>query len=101
MHQEKSKVIDSKIKKGVFSGPQIRELFNNLNFEASLNFAEKAAWNSFKSINENFLGNKRSPNYEEIVGTFLDKYRAIGCDMSLKIQFLHSHLKSFLKILLL
>ena len=35
--------------------PQIRELFNDLNFEASLNCAEEAAWNSFKSINENFL----------------------------------------------
>ena len=37
------KVCDAKIKEGVFIGPQIRELFNDLNFEASLNCAEKVA----------------------------------------------------------
>ena len=69
-----------------FVGPQIRELSNDLNFDASLNCAYKVAWSSIKTINENFLANKRSTDYEEIVGTLLDKY-----NVSLKIHFLHSH----------
>ncbi|KAI6650048.1 hypothetical protein LOD99_6263 [Oopsacas minuta] len=39
------KVSDAKIKVGIFIGPQIRELFKDLNFEGCLNSVEKAAWN--------------------------------------------------------
>ncbi|KAI6661434.1 hypothetical protein LOD99_13306 [Oopsacas minuta] len=51
------KVRDAKIKEGIFIGPQIRELFKDLNFEACLNSVLKTAWNSFKSLNENFFRN--------------------------------------------
>ncbi|KAI6648258.1 hypothetical protein LOD99_12067 [Oopsacas minuta] len=63
------KVNDAKIKEEVFIGPQIRELFKDLSFEACLNSVEKAAWSSFKSLDENFLGTKKSPIYEETVVT--------------------------------
>ena len=90
-----SKVSEAKIKEGVFIGPQIRELFNDPNFKASLNSVEQAAWSAFKYINANFLVNQRSPNYEEIVNELLDTYRAMGCNMSFKLHFLHSHLIFF------
>ncbi|KAI6660741.1 hypothetical protein LOD99_10248 [Oopsacas minuta] len=92
------KVSDAKIKEGIFIGPQIRELFKDLNFEACLNSVEKAAWNSFISLNENFLGTKKSPIYEEIVVTLLDAFRTMGCNMSLKYTFFTHICNSFRKI---
>ena len=43
----------------------------------------------------NFLGNQKSDNYVEIVDNLLDRYKELGCNMSLKIHFLHSHLDFF------
>jgi len=41
------------------------------------------------------LGNYRAPNSEELVKELLQSYQSLGCNMSLKIHFLHSHYKSF------
>jgi hypothetical protein len=41
------------------------------------------------------LGNIRSPKYIDIVEELLDAYKALGCNTSLKIHFLHSHLDFF------
>ncbi|KAI6651195.1 hypothetical protein LOD99_14547 [Oopsacas minuta] len=51
-----------------------------------------SAWNSFKWVCENFLGNKKSSNYREGVETLLNAYEKMGCRMSLKLHLLHSHL---------
>jgi hypothetical protein len=56
---------------------------------------EFEAWAAFKSVVENFLGNKKDPNYNTIVENMLQKYQKLGCNMSLKIHFLHSHLDYF------
>ena len=88
-------ISDAKIKEGVFIGPQIRELIKDPFFEETLNTLEKAAWNAFKSVTQNFLGNHRSPDYEETIETLLYTYNAMGCNMSLKLHFLHSHLYFF------
>ena len=50
---------------------------------------------SFKSIAENFLGNHESHDYEELVNGLLDNYQRLGCLMSVKLHFLHSHLDYF------
>ena len=42
-----------------------------------------------------FLGNGRAQNYEELVNNPLQSYQNLGCNMSLKIHFLHSHLDLF------
>ena len=42
-----------------------------------------------------FLGNKRDGNYVEHVNNLLDKYRCLGCNMSLKMHFLPSYLDVF------
>jgi hypothetical protein len=41
------------------------------------------------------LGNNKADNYQEIVERLLQSYEAMGCNMSLKIHFLHSHLDFF------
>jgi hypothetical protein len=41
------------------------------------------------------LGNRRAQNYEELVNNLLQSYQKLGCNTSLKIHFLHSHLDFF------
>ena len=90
-------VSDSKIKEGIFVGPQIRALIRDGNFEDLLSQNEKSTWKSFKSVVKKFffLGNRKAPTYREIVGELLQSYQDMGCNMSLKIHFLDSHLNFF------
>lgn len=56
---------------------------------------EKKAWGWFVEICSNFLGNNRSDNYKDIVKQLLDAYNKLGCNMSIKMHYLHSHLDFF------
>ena len=86
----------AKIKEGVFVGPQIRELQKDSHFEECLSPKEKKnAWVSFKNVTQNFLGRKRATNYEGLVQEMINAYRDLGCNMSLKVHFLDSHLNYF------
>jgi hypothetical protein len=80
---------------GIFIGPQIRDLIKDEYFDRLLQGDEKSAWDSFKSVVNGYLGNRRAQNYEELVNNFLQSYQKIGCNMSLKINFLYSHLDFF------
>ena len=84
-----------KIKAGVFDGPQIRALVRNGEFVSKMNDLEKAAWLSFVSVIQNFLGNKKADDYKELVSRLLLAYRDFGCNMSVKLHFLNSHLDKF------
>lgn len=64
-------------------------------FINKLNSVEKRAWKSFVALCDNFLGNYRSDDYVAVVNEFLDSYGEMGCNMSIKIHFLHSHLDFF------
>lgn len=86
---------DAKIKEGIFVGPQIRHLLKDLTFEAKLNTTEKKAWIAFREVCAKFLGNEKSRDYRKIVQELLTSYKTLGCNMSLKIHFLHSHLDFF------
>ena len=88
-------ISDAKIKEGVFIGPEIRDLIHDVNFDLTLNALERDAWVAFKDVVAGFLGNHKSNNYKEIVDTLLGSYKAMGCNMSLKIHFLHCHLDFF------
>ena len=57
---------------------------------------EKNAWISFKDV-ENILGNTRTKNCTEIVQKLLESYNVLGCNMSIKVHFLPSHLSNFLE----
>ena len=56
---------------------------------------EASAWNSFVLVVQNFLGNHKSANYEELVQKMLLDFKNVGVNMSIKFYFLHSHLHLF------
>ncbi|KAL4702128.1 hypothetical protein ACJJTC_000132 [Scirpophaga incertulas] len=80
---------------GVITGPDIREVIRDAEFENRLNKKELAAWRAFVKVVKRFLGNHRENNYKSLVLNRLKTYRAMGCRMSLKIHFLHSHIDFF------
>ena len=53
-------VSDTKIKEGIFIGPQIRELMQDKQFDEDLNDTERNAWLSFKRILQGLLRKSQS-----------------------------------------
>ena len=86
---------DAKIKEGIFVGPQIRELMKTTEVGNVMTTVEKEAWISFKKVVEGFLGNSKASNYKELIANMLEKYHNLGCYMSIKMHYLHSHLDRF------
>jgi len=76
-------------------GPQIRELIQDKQLDEDLNETERNVWLSFKKICNDFLGNHKAANHQDVVQDLLTSYKAMGCNMSLKIYFLESHLDFF------
>ncbi|UYV71937.1 K02A2.6-like [Cordylochernes scorpioides] len=95
LKQKFSSISETKIKEGIFVGPQIRELQQDGKFQNSLNEVEAAACNSFRKVCKFFLGSVKVENYRDIVNDLLLSYKALGFNMSLKIHFLRSHLDFF------
>jgi len=88
-------VSEPKINESIFIGPQNRELTQDKEFDEDLNETERNVWLSFKRICKDFLGNHKAANYQDVVQDLLTSYRAMGCNMSLKIHFLETHLDFF------
>ena len=86
---------DVKLKEAIFIGPQIRKLLDDLRFQEQLNEKELAAWKCFVRVVKGFLGNKKDEDYKSLIDELLKTYEILGCRMSLKIHFLHSHLDFF------
>jgi hypothetical protein len=84
-----------KLKAGVFDGPQIRQLLKDTNFTDSMNLIELPAWTSFVDVITNFLGNHKAQNYITLVNHMLAHFKKLGCNMSIKVHYLHSHLDCF------
>ncbi|GBM82640.1 hypothetical protein AVEN_48250-1 [Araneus ventricosus] len=87
-----------KIKAGVFDGPRIRQLVKDEHFIGTMRELQKNAWLAFKHIVKYILGNTRAQNCTEIVQKLLESCKMLGCNMSIKLHFLHSHLADFPKI---
>ena len=83
-----------KIKAGVFNGPQIRALVRYQEFSRKMNDKERTAWLSFVAVMANFLGNKKADNYETLVANMLSAFCDLGCNMSVKLHYLYSHLEN-------
>jgi len=81
-------VHDTKTKEGKFIGPQMRELMQDKQFYEDLNETERNAWLLFKRICKDFVGNHKAVEYQDVVQDLLTSYKAMGCNMSLKIHFL-------------
>lgn len=84
-----------KLKAGIFDGPKIRKLINDPNFKNNMNNVELSAWSSFVEVVNNFLGNHKAYNYEELVKNMLLHFEKLGANMSIKVHYLHSHLDRF------
>jgi hypothetical protein len=95
LKQKFNKLSDAKIHEGVFVGPQIRLLMKDDHFEGLLNILERNAWNSFRKVSTQFLGNHKAQDYKEIIEELMINYEALNCHMSLKLHFLHHHLNNF------
>jgi hypothetical protein len=83
------------IKAGVFIGPQICELFRDPQFDFVFSVDKKAAWSAFRHVTVGFLGNVKAVNFSKLVDDLITSYKKLGCNMSLTMHFLHSHLESF------
>ncbi len=89
-------VSSEKLKADILDGPQIRLLMkDSANFEKCMTDIERLAWKSFVAVTNNFLGNVKAANYEEIVTEMLHNFRNLGCHMSIKVHYLHSHIDQF------
>ena len=86
---------EAKLQASIFTGPQIQELLKDGDFEKSLSVKELQAWNGLKAVIQQFLGNNRATNYKQLVTDILDAFQKLGCRMSVKRHFLHSHLNYF------
>jgi len=75
-------------------GSQIRKHFKDDMFNKLLQGDEKKAWNAFRLVSTNFLGNIRTENYKELIED-MSLYHKRRCNMSLKIYMLHPHLDFF------
>ena len=64
-------------------------------FDKTFNETKMAAWKSFRQVCLNFLGLHRSDDFKDVVANLLRNYHKIGCKISPRIHFLHSHLPFF------
>ena len=64
-------------------------------FTDTMTEIEDDVWNAFKEVVVKFLGIIKDPPYKETVRNMLDKFKLLGCKMSLKLHFLASHLDYF------
>ena len=90
-----TRLSNEKLRAGIFDGLQIRKLIKDPNFQHSMNEIELASWLSFVEVFQSFLGNHKADNYKDIVQKLLDNFQALGINMRIKLDFLHSHLDKF------
>ena len=86
---------NEKLKAGIFDGRQIRNLIKDPNFQHSMSKIELASWLSFVEVVQSLLENRKADSYKDIVQKLLDNFQALGIIMSIKVDFLHSHLDRF------
>lgn len=88
------KIPEAKLKEDI-RRPADKVLLKDNNFLTMLDETELKIRDSFKLPREGFLGNKRSLEFRNRMKYFLDFYAAMGCRVSVRVQFLGSHLDFF------
>ena len=78
-----------KKKVGIFDWPQISV------FLTTMTVVEARAWKAFFKVVHNFVGNKKADSCIELVQELLLSLQDLGCRMSIKMHYLHSHLSEF------
>ena len=84
-----------KLKAGIFDDPQIWQLIRDPEFENLMNEVELEAWKVFVLVVKNFLGYIKARNSAELVNIILTAFGNLGCNMSVKIHYLFSHMDRF------
>ena len=95
LRQKFTLLSDAKIREDVFSSPDIRSVLRDELFERIITDDEQRAWHAFREVVTGFLGNRRADNYKDLVEELPSSYQKLGCNMSLKVHFLSSHLDYF------
>ena len=72
-----------KLEAGIFDGLDIRKLMQDENFILSMYPLEANAWRGFVGVIQNFLGNRRADNFEEVIQNILDAYQRLGAITSI------------------
>jgi len=88
-------ISSEKLKAGILDGSQIRKLIKDTNFAQCMDEVEASAWHSFVELTKKFLGNYKDECYQDIIQNCLDSFHSLGCNMSVKVHFLFSHLDKF------
>ena len=70
-------------------------MLKSKSLKGKMNEIEKEACQPFRSVVNEFLGNKRNQNYQELMKKLIKSYQNMGCRMSVKLHFLCSHLDFF------
>ncbi|GBO26051.1 hypothetical protein AVEN_199321-1 [Araneus ventricosus] len=78
LHEKFYQLSVSKIKQGVFVGPESKQLFRDRKFEKLLRSNEKQVWDVFYQISTNFLGNDKAENYKDLVEDMLALFQDFG-----------------------
>ncbi|GBO42822.1 hypothetical protein AVEN_224341-1 [Araneus ventricosus] len=86
------KTVRSQVERGSFYLP--RHTKTVIRFPL-LSDIEKEARDSFKDVGHGFWGNTKDPLCKTIAQRLLTAYEAQGCNMSLKVHFLHSDVDCF------
>ena len=78
------KFSEANIKGGIFGGPQIMKLMKDHEFAGKLSVLEKRGWQSFVSVVNGFLGDKKEKNIESssVIFRMFTKKWAAGCHRS-------------------
>lgn len=81
-------ISDANLKERFIVEPNMRKLVKDKNIVTKMEIKEKRL---IKLIS-GFLKNKIGPNYKTLVAELLQNYEMSGCNMRIKVHFLHSHL---------
>jgi hypothetical protein len=64
-------------------------------FETTMSNVERETWIALKDATSKYLGYYREQNYKNIVNHMLEKFKELGCNASLKVNFVDFHLDYF------
>ena len=88
-------ITEEKLKAGIFDEPQIQRLLNDPVFISTLKSTGMNVWNAFAAAVCNFLGSTKAENCRLLMGYLLQAFQVLGCNMSVKVHFLHSYVDYF------
>lgn len=91
------KLSSAEVKSGICDGPHIRKLINDPNFSNCMTEIEKNAWNEFVWVVKTFLGNVKRYDFSQHTEQLISHFRLFGCNMSIKLHYLHIHRDRFPK----